>query len=223
MPALRNGLFIAIEGIDGSGKTTATSELVEALRRSGHKATALNKRTPSVSSDYVTKHLSLLAEAIWTNSKNSPIHLLGEQHWMHLHAAYLSAVGTQIKEGRLDAADGFVVVDGWVGKLAARMATSRTKSVAEILQFFGGLVQPDVVIVLDVAPEVAESRLGGDFTVGETRALGAATSPGFVAYQTEVRELLLEMAGTSGWLVYRDQGKPPAEVAHDLVGLLPTA
>ncbi|MFJ8582782.1 dTMP kinase [Micromonospora sp. NPDC093277] len=223
MLKLRSDLFIAIEGIDGSGKTTATRNLVEALRKSGHEAIALNKRTPGVLDDYVTKHLSLLAEAIWTNSKNSPIHLLGERHWMHLHAAYLSALGKQIKEGQLVDKEGFVVVDGWVGKLTARMATGRVNSAEEIFSFFGSIVQPDVVIVLDVPPEVAEDRLAGDFTVGETRSLGAETSPGFVAYQSEVRAILLHLAESHGWLVYRHQGKSPAEVAQDLMDMLPAA
>jgi thymidylate kinase len=221
VPKLRSDLFIAIEGIDGSGKTTATRKLVEALRESGYQATALNKRTPAVADDYVTKHLSLLAEAIWTNSKNSPIHLLGEQHWMHLHAAYLSALGKQIKEGKLVDKEGFVVVDGWVGKLTARMATGHKYSTEEIFSFFGSIPQPDVVFVLDVPPEVAEERMAGDFTVGETRALGAETSPGFVAYQSEVRAILLQMAESHGWLTYRDQGKPPAEVAQVLMNMLP--
>lgn len=213
-------LFVAIEGIDGAGKSTAVEHLGRELRRLGFDVVALQKQRPPARSPYVAEHLRRLREAIWTRSAGRPVHLLGELHWLHLHAAYLAALAAHLIDQSDAGSPRVVLVDGWTGKLTARVATNGIRGVPEILRFFADLRAPDAVVLLDVPPQVASARRHGRHSPTEVKSLTATEESTFENYQESVRAHLLRQAEAGGWWVYPDQGRSPRQLAADLAGLL---
>ncbi|HEY7483637.1 MAG TPA: hypothetical protein VH912_04175 [Streptosporangiaceae bacterium] len=216
-------LFVAIEGIDGAGKSTAVEYLGRELERLGLDVLAVQKQRPPARSPYVADHLRRLREAIWTRSADRPVHLLGELHWIHLHTAYLAALAAHLIDQDDTGAPRVVLVDGWTGKLAARVATNGIRGIPEILRFFDDLRAPDAVVLLDVPPALAAARRKGRHTRTEVRSLTATEDSTFESYQESVRAHLLQLAAAGNWWVHSDQGRSPRQLAADLAGLLEPA
>ncbi|MBT2269022.1 dTMP kinase [Rhodococcus erythropolis] len=210
-------MLVAVEGIDGSGKTTTAAELVAVLgSQHGVESRLIDKREPIVKSVYVNEHLRALAAVIWNPDPDAPIEMLGGNHWGYLHAAYLSALAESVRRGQFGSSGaGTFVVDGWLGKLVARMSTNAGETTDTVEEFFSRVPRPDLTVLIDVDPEIVAARRAGKVsTRGERGALGQGDNGDFIAYQSLVRARLLERAATESWFVHRPQeDDSPADVA----------
>ncbi|MGH8883769.1 MAG: dTMP kinase [Egibacteraceae bacterium] len=86
------GCFVCLEGIDGAGKTTAIAAAGEALRRRGSPVACFDKKDTGFSSAYVERHMAALRDIIWGHPPDDPYLELGDLHWVHLQAAWYSAL-----------------------------------------------------------------------------------------------------------------------------------
>ena len=192
----RRGRLIAIEGIDGSGKSTQARLLAEALgavltREPG--ATALGRQLRALLLDRSSAPLTARAEALLVCADRA-------QHVTEVVAPALDA-------GR------WVVTDRFSASTLAYQGFGRGLDVEElrpIADWAAGGLAPDLTVLVDVAPELARERRG-------------ATADRFESMEPEfherVRSGYLDMARSDPlrWVVV-DGSSSPSEVAAAVRG-----
>ena len=111
--ATGSGVFVCLEGIDGSGKTTAIATAGELLRQKGFPVVFSDKKEVDFGSSYVQRHMTALQKVIWGHPPDDPYLELGD-----MHSAF-NAAGKPIA---------FICHAGWVpisaGIIKGRRATS---------------------------------------------------------------------------------------------------
>lgn len=206
-------MLIALEGIDGSGKTSTAELLPDALAVHGIAARYVDKRALTSDNDYVASHLQGLSELLWTRSRHQPIRLLGHDHWVHLNAAYFCALHESViapagMRGEV------LVVDGWIYKFAARAGVSSGLGMGSVLQQMQAVPSPEMVILLDVDPAEALRRRD-DFHAMEKGGWGG-TATDFASFQATVGASLQEVAQARGWHVVRPRDRNLQQVVSDI-------
>ena len=149
---MRHGLFITLEGIDGTGKSTQLRLLVPYLKKRGLPVrvtrepggTKLGERIRKILLDSKTTHLSSLAE----------LALMYAARAQHLQEVIRPALA----RGEI------VVSDRYNDASLAYQGYGRELGV-EIVRAFDGIVsgrtQPDLTILLDLAPRLSLGRAEG--------------------------------------------------------------
>jgi thymidylate kinase len=197
------GLFVAIEGIDGAGKTTAARVAAEALLSRGKRAVAVARGDAAGCSAYVAGHLAALRDLIWGEPPDAPYLDLGDEHWVHLQAAWYSAFARCVVLPAV--AEGFIVLaDTWGYKFLAKLAMrppgrARFDAARAV---FEAIPQPDVVVHLHADPAVAAARKSA-FSASETgnrEGIPELSAGAFAAYQADLAEVLESFAGKGGWV-----------------------
>lgn len=210
-------MLVALEGIDGAGKSTVATRLPARLEAAGHGPVELwRKKDHDVADPALRAHLHALHDLLWGDPAGEPDQdVLGTRHYLFLHAAWFAAV-TSLRVGPLRADRRSAVVDGWYYRSVVKAVLRAGVPEAWALSLFEDGDAPDVVVLLDVDPGVAWRRRGGVFSASELgRWDGQAgdAEHAFRTYQTQVRRLLLDMAGRAGWCVVRpDPSWTPDEV-----------
>lgn len=197
------GLFVAIEGIDGAGKTTAAQAAVDVLRSRGRRAVAVARSVATRCPAYVAGHMAALRDLIWGEPPDAPYLDLGDEHWVHLQAAWYAAfarciVMPAVAEGAI------VLADTWGYKFLAKLALRPPARVSfdAAWNVFQGILRPDLVVHLHVAPAVAAARKPA-FSGSETgnREGAPELSPAaFTDYQRNLAGVLESFAGKGGWI-----------------------
>jgi thymidylate kinase len=209
------GTFIAIEGIDGAGKTTTAGRVAEVLGRDGFVFRS-NKHIPDDAPALVQDSMRAIAALLWPGSDRLNDHELPGDYWLCLQGAWYSLLSRFVIEPLLQAGTS-VVTDGWYFKFAAKLL-ARGYSHGQVESVFGRLRVPDDVILLDVGPGVAWGR-GRPFRLTEMGLHDGYDSLGvdsFLHYQGRLRELLNGMAGSRGWSVVQVSDEDSPERVIDL-------
>jgi dTMP kinase len=181
--------FIVLEGGDATGKSTQAERLAARLRDAGREvvvtfepgATPLGQRLRALLLDG-TDPLDPVAEAL-------------------LMAADRAEHVTEVVRPAL-ARGAWVVSDRYVPSSLAYQGVGRGLGVAEVEELnelATGGVRPDLVVVLDLAPEVARRRLGPsrDRLEGEDDVFALA-----------VHEAYRDLGRERGWLIVDASGSP---------------
>lgn len=145
------GLFIALEGPDGSGKTTQAARLVDWLRGLGREVVAcrdpggtpLGDRLRSILLDRDGALIGLRAEMLLYMASRAQL--------------VEEVIRPALKAGRIVVSDRFmlsnVVYQGYAGGLPV-------EEVWRVGQAATGRLLPDLTLLIDVPPEVAHARVG---------------------------------------------------------------
>jgi dTMP kinase len=211
------GALICFEGLDGSGKTTCARSVAAALAVSGVAAQFVERKDPDCGTDELTQRMKLLRTLIWEYG-NAPISELGDYHALYNMASWFSAVDFR-KVRPLMAAGVIVIMDNWYFKFLSRFALKKTMDMNHLRACFNHLTCPDMIVYLDVAPEIAVARKR-EFGKGETGffdGLGQPSRETFIRYQSDVRHVMSSLAYSEGWLSIEVDNKTPDQVASLVV------
>ncbi len=149
----RRGLFIAFEGVEGSGKTTHLKGLHDFLREFGHRVvvtrepggTAIAERIRNVLLDPAAREMDPKTEAL-------------------LYAAARSQHATEVIRPALDSG-AVVLSDRYIDSSLAYQGIARGLGVDDILHlnvWATDELMPDVVVLLDLDPETGLARTRGN-------------------------------------------------------------
>jgi dTMP kinase len=202
------GLFLALEGGEGAGKSTQAKLLVDWLHASGREvvltrepgATAVGQRIRAVLLDPMTGGISSRAEAM----------LYAADRAQHVAQVILPA----LERGAV------VVTDRYVDSSLAYQGAGRELELSEVARLSrwatGGL-RPDLTLLLDVDPAVGLARIAGAPDRIESESL---------TFHQRVRQGFLDLAAAEPDRYLVVSASDPAAAVHEKVrarvaGLLP--
>ena len=190
----KNGVFICVEGLDASGKTTQSKLLVRNLRRKGFDAVYTTEPSHGRIGRLIRKHvlagknrLSGVLEAL----------LFAADRVDHSEREVVPALK----------ADKVVVTDRYLySSLAYQGVTGLDlKWVEEVNRW---AIKPDVTIYIDILPEIVLKRLKREKSVMET-----------LQNQRQVREIYLKLVENYGLIVV-DGNKSRRVVAQEIMNVV---
>ncbi|MCK4223225.1 dTMP kinase [Candidatus Bathyarchaeota archaeon] len=188
MRTKRKGVFICVEGIDGSGKTTQAHILVEALKKEGFEAVYTTEPSNGVFGKMLRKH-------ILEGSRRVPVVveavLFAVDRFDHIE----SEVKPLLKRGKIVVSDRYVY-----SSIAYQGALSLSKK--WLKEINNRAIKPDLSIFIDVPPEIVIGRINRQRSVMET-----------LQTQKRVREAYLKLVEEDELLVI-DGASSKKEVAE---------
>jgi thymidylate kinase len=217
------GLLVALEGIDGAGKTTAAKTAAEMLRADGHAAIAADRASMAGVSGYVAGHMAGLRTLIWDEPPDAPYLELGDEHWVLLQAAWYSCFARCIVAPLL-AAGNVVIADTWGYKFLAKLRLRPPEVMAARWApgIFATLRRPDLVVHLRADPARAAVRKlvlsGSETGSGDGRA--QPSNADFEVYQRRLDEVLERFARDDGWVSLDVSARSVPEIGAALADVI---
>ena len=199
--AAGRGKLIAIEGPDGSGKTT----LARAVAAAGG-ALFVEKKTIAEGPPYVAEVMAQVREQLWPmRAPESRQHfgLFPDTYWIHLQATWYVLFAEFVVAPHL-ARGTVVVVDGWIYKFIAKLiAKGMDRGYLETA--LAGVPPPDHVFLLRVPAQdiwrrsAASRRTFNELEMGSLNGFLTLGEPSFVSHQSDVAAELSRMAVAARW------------------------
>ena len=194
------GAFVVVEGIDGSGKSTMVSHVANELRRRGRQV--LRTREPGGTS------ISEQVRALLLDAKNSAMVPFTELFLYMASRAQLvdEVIRPSIAKGVDVVCDRYYYSTAAYQGAAGKIGIDTVIAVAEKIAKFQ---KPDLVVLLDVNPELARSRDGIRNDRVENKGL---------EYQKKVRAGFLKLARRDRKRVkVIDASRPAEQVFADVM------
>lgn len=197
-------MLVAIEGIDGAGKTHIARKLAPYLNDRGYDARYLNKSDISLGDDFADSRLGLLREIIWPERGEPAQDLLGTHFYLFLLASWFSAVG-QVLHREQSSGDRVTVMDGSHYRVVAKAHCRARIDLTQLFRLFAQAAEPDLVVLLEIDPHVSWRRRTAfkETEIGRWDGYCGDPREAYCAYQSAIQQLLLHMARERGWLVVR--------------------
>ncbi|MEM2910790.1 MAG: dTMP kinase [Nitrososphaerota archaeon] len=187
---MHKGILVAVEGIDGAGKTTQSKALVRWLRKNGYAAKYTSEPTSTVTG-------KLLSRPRFATSPVLEALLFAADRMEHVKRV----IEPGLKKGYVIVSDRYVY-----SSIAYQGAMLSDVDWVRVVNKFAP--RPDVAFLLDLEPELALSRIKRPRSRFERLELLKA-----------VRKVYLDMAAT-GELILLDGTKPPNQVTEELLATL---
>ena len=144
MKTLKRGIFVVLEGIDGSGKTTAMTEVARRLREEGYDVV----ETGIGGDPFSLAILDVLKADLSASTDASTQSLLINAIRRH---NLLTVVKPALERGAIVLCDRFI--------LSTRYYQRECKMITALHEEFCSDVVPDMTLVLNLTPEEANARL----------------------------------------------------------------
>jgi dTMP kinase len=192
-PRTPGSLFVVLEGVDGCGKSTQAARLAERFRGGGREV--VTTREPGATPAGAAIREVVLGDGAM-DARTEALLMAADRAE---HAARV--VRPALERGAV------VVSDRYVPSSLAYQGVARGLGVDEVERLSAwatGDLRPDVVVVLDVGPEVAAARQAGPGDRMEREGS---------RFRQAVRQAYLDLAPRYGWVVV-DGSRPVDEVTE---------
>lgn len=215
------GVLIALEGIDGAGKTAAAEVVVGSTELLRWPVTLVSKQHPPLTDAYLEAHFTQLRKLIWEHPPDDPFYLLGQAHWIHLIASWFAALSHCAIVPMLERGVN-ILVDNWIGKSLARMRLNEEIDYERAWSFFKDIPRPDLVVLLDVEPSIAAGRKAAITAIeaGCFHPEDEIRLENYLRYQTRLRRQLSIEAVQESWRVVDVGSRGLADVAAAVAGII---
>jgi dTMP kinase len=210
-------VLIAVEGIDGAGKSTVAREVCDQLRAASIEACCADKKATGEVLPEVASRAEALRELIWNSE--APMDPFGSSHWILLIASWYSALD-RIQPLFSPQTDHLVIADGWYHRNVAKTIVRSGTDGRWLDSLFASSVTPDVVVLLDVDPGVAWTRCSEftDTELGRWDGFDGEPVDAFCGYQERIRQELVRMSDERGWVrLTPHPALTPSVVAGEIV------
>jgi hypothetical protein len=226
------GIFVAVEGADGSGKTEAVSELMRLLREDGSPARRIIRSSPSGSPAYT--RLVRGVDALFRAGPATPAsrELLSVAAAAQYLAIMHCEIGPSIAEG------GIVIADSWWNKTWIRLAIEadicnrHTQEQGQrfrawqqaLLPLPAPLADRHFTVIVDATPQDRArwyEHAGCPDTVFDDQGAPSRDPEVFAFFTSRIADELREFAARHQWPVVRNSAAmSPADVARQLRALI---
>ncbi|MFY7070263.1 dTMP kinase [Nocardiopsis changdeensis] len=211
------GRLITVTGIDGAGKSTLATALVQRLNAAGEKTVLVGKHTTGVPVDPALSAYVDGLNALVYRRDAEVAQQCGDHYWLLALAAWYTLQDRLIVRPALESGT-HVVLDNAHHKILARYAVNPGVPTDLAEQVFAHLTIPDLVLFLRIDAAEALRRKGG-FTSLEAGHSGAAGAD-FVRYQDTVTDQLSHRTDPGGWVWIDVAGKDRGQVLDDAAEIL---
>ncbi|SCZ09444.1 dTMP kinase [Alkaliphilus peptidifermentans] len=215
------GKFICLEGIDASGKTSVSDEIIELLNERKIKAIQLYKKQTDYPSKYLTYFMSSFKELLWEAKNDYPVREITDNGWLFLHAAWYTIMAENLILPNLKNYE-IVLIDSWYYKILARFLAKQQFDYELVNRVFFHLPKGNHIFMLDASPEICWERRK-DFKpaeLGENEKFEGSSYSRFISYQNQVREQYLNLSHNKNWHVINTESKTIKQVSHNIVDTL---
>lgn len=199
------GLFISLEGIDGSGKSTQARRLADHLRDRGHEPVLTREPGGAPGAEEIRRLLVEGAPERW--SPETEILLFTAARRDHLERTIRPA----LRQGRP------VITDRFADSTRVYQGATRgdLRDLVDAIHARAIGVEPNLTLILDMEPEVALTR-------GLARGSGEDRFEEFgLAFQKDLRTGFLALADEfPDRCVVIDAQKPPDGVAQEIAAIV---
>ena len=187
---MKRGLFICIEGLDKSGKTTQSTLLVESLCRKGYCAIYTSEPSDGEIGNFIRRFIL---------NRKERVHGVVEALLFAADRAEHTEtiIKPNLKEGKI------VISDRYLFSSLAYQGAAGI-DINWIKKINKAAIKPDLAIYIDVPVDVILHRCQGRKSVMEHRKI-----------QEKVREIYMKMV-YSGELILVDGNKPVEEVSEEI-------
>lgn len=211
-------MLIVLEGIDASGKKTQIELFYKKLRKEGYKPELLDFPV------YDTSYGEMIARFL--RGELGPRNKLPPELVSLLYAAdryqFKDKLFKKVKEGKILIANRYL--QSSIGFQGAKFrGEARNTFIKWLEEVESRLPQADIVIFLDMPPEVARKlrgkRIDKKYLTERTKKIRLTDED--IRYQKRVRETYLQVAKKEGWIVIEcchDDGKlkTPEEIHEEV-------
>lgn len=197
-------MLIAIEGIDGAGKTHIARLLAEKLGRLGCPSCYLNKSDIAFGDEFADDRLHLLREILWPAGGEPSQDLLGTHFYLFMLAGWFSALNQTLRRQRA-AAETITIMDGSHYRVIAKAHRRAGIPRDRLTEYFTSAAEPDLVVFLEIDPDVAWGRRATFKETEMGRWDGHRGNPrdNYCAYQSSIQTELSQFADERDWLTIR--------------------
>ncbi|WP_437926318.1 hypothetical protein WMF37_45995 [Sorangium sp. So ce291] len=217
---MSNGLFIAFEGTDASGKTTLTYALKKAFEEAGRTVTLVGHseflRSGFDTETYLGRKLQALDPVVWGGSRpHDPIDQVPVDCWIYLLGTWYTLLSIHLIEPQRRAGH-VIIADSWVYKQIVHHNLAGTLDEAYVLRHFALAAKPDLTFFLRVSPEVTWQRrddhLPRDY--GVFSGSKELSREAYLGHQRRLGARFQPYAERNGWVIL-DGEKDPDELRDE--------
>jgi len=209
-------VIVALEGIDGAGKTVVGELLMRRLVAKGVRAEHFDKHRFEFGAGWVNDRMRELRAIIWPTEREPDQDRLGTHFYLFLLAAWFCGL-RQVIAPHLSRSCDVVIMDGSYYRVIAKAHRRYDLPIPWLLSLFSNALEPDCIVLLDLDPAVAWTRRAAFKATELGRWDGVlATDPrqAFCRYQSDIRQTLRQLAHDRGWLVVDQSATTaPADLA----------
>jgi thymidylate kinase len=210
-------MLIAIEGIDGAGKTSTARLLEQRLAARGLRVHILDRDAIRTGDAFIDSRLDGLRTILWPSQPEPASDPLGTHFYLFLLAAWFSALGN-IAPSLLSGHDVVVMDRSWF-RVVAKAHVRSGLDVDWLMSLFAAALTPDLVVLLDVDPTIAWGRRAAFKATELGRWDGFSSDAGdsFRRYQGAIRATLRRLAQGRDWLVVTPAAADTAEAVTERI------
>ncbi|MCL2606762.1 MAG: hypothetical protein FWD93_05740 [Coriobacteriia bacterium] len=217
------GLFVCIEGIDGSGKSTVANQVCEILNQSqANSACLLDRKNTEYDSEYLSSLMTDFKNVLWKEGIGKPVREVTDHGWLFFHAAWYTIVAANTLPRRLETYE-YVLMDGWIYKIMSRFMAKGDFDTDLVSRIFEHLPRGDKIFFLEASPAICYERKTSftDAEIGENEGISGEVKDRFISYQAKVLECYKALSVQNNWQTV-DASEKNAEdvskiIAHQLL------